>query len=111
MLGVKLSVINDVTMLPGGGGVWSGGEVVCLIRGVVWSGGYAWSGGWCAWSGEEVVPGRGVCAWSAGCVPGPGWVGGVPGLGEGGGGVPGSGGSASVPCGLPTPCEQNDKQV
>ena len=33
--------------------------------------------------------------------------GGVSGLG----GVSGPGGSASVPCGIPPPCEQNDKQV
>ena len=89
-------------------GVSAPGDV-CL--GGVSAPGGVWSRGCLVWGG---VCSRGVC--SQGCLvrgvsaPG-GWVGllrGVYGLGEI---SVWSGGSASVPSGLPPPWEQNDKQV
>ena len=101
-----------------GEGVWSGGVClvwggVCLVQGDVWSGGMVCQvrggggvpgqGGVClvwgglVWGGLVCLVWGGVClVRGMGCVPGLGacaWSGGLPGLG----------GSASVPCGIPPP--------
>ena len=96
------------------GGVWSGGGCVWSGGCLVWGGGVSGpgGGGWCVWSGGGGVPGLGGV-----CLVGGVWSGGLVCLVQGRGVVclvwgwcvwsrgvcAWSGGSASVPCGIPPP--------